>query len=120
MDCLVCFGCWWCCAPCSFAKLFAHSTNGDDCGIVNHCLPVLFCGPFVACITRHNLRLLAGAPPPDASGWIGDVGCVVCCGPCSFCQMLRSVPKGAWNWGEAAQHGEISCLARPCVVCRDY
>ncbi len=40
---------------CSASKLFSYSVK-QDCNIVNHCLPVCFCGICTATCMRHNIR----------------------------------------------------------------
>ena len=86
---LYCIGSWWCCGPCSFGKLFAASV-GEDCAIVPHCLCGMCpCGPI---LLRYNLRKKSGT----TGNCIGDCVCTACCGPCSFCQILRSVSVNEW------------------------
>lgn len=91
MGCLMCVGCWWCCGPCSACKLYASSLN-EPCAVAPHCLMVC-CVPCTGCIVRHNLRKKAGV----RGNIVGDCACRCCCGPCAFCQELRSVAPAEWN-----------------------
>eukprot|EP00163_Fabomonas_tropica_P011898 TRINITY_DN2288_c0_g1_i1.p1 TRINITY_DN2288_c0_g1~~TRINITY_DN2288_c0_g1_i1.p1 ORF type:complete len:157 (+),score=19.15 TRINITY_DN2288_c0_g1_i1:221-691(+) len=97
-QCLTCVGCWWCCGLCSMTKLCA-SAAGQDCALVNHCIPVWCCGFCAAVATRHNARVAAGAGKPagDPLGLVGDCCTTCCCPCCSFCQILRGTDKDSWN-----------------------
>eukprot|EP00300_Choanocystis_sp_HF-7_P030616 c39489_g1_i1.p2 GENE.c39489_g1_i1~~c39489_g1_i1.p2 ORF type:complete len:153 (+),score=24.58 c39489_g1_i1:34-492(+) len=111
----MCFALWFCCGLCSFAKLFSYSTNGDECGIVNHCLPACFCGICTRILMRHNLRTKAGVPPAEPKGWAGDVLCPLFCSPCSFCQELRSAPPSGWNFVETLKAKKVVPMVKPMV-----
>jgi len=119
-----CFLCWFCpIVNClSAVKLYAHSTD-QDCACINHCGPFLidYLGiPFTSVTMRHNLRTKygAGPPPMDIGGLVGDVACVFCCGPCTACQMLRSVDRDAWDWHKELTTKGFKASVQPCICCR--
>eukprot|EP01094_Clydonella_sp_ATCC50884_P030186 TRINITY_DN974_c0_g1_i1.p1 TRINITY_DN974_c0_g1~~TRINITY_DN974_c0_g1_i1.p1 ORF type:complete len:206 (+),score=12.20 TRINITY_DN974_c0_g1_i1:65-619(+) len=118
-----CFLCWVCCGCCSYAKLIAH-TQDQECGVVNHCLPILGTMlPVVGWVwaflmygnVRHQARMAAGQG--DAKAWIGDwiVVLVPCTAPCTLCQTLRTVEPEAWDWLGAIQAGKMKGMVDPCV-----
>lgn len=113
MDGLYCFACWFCCAPCSSAKLLAYSLD-QDCYFINHCGPFLlvillswipiisFCSSILSLYLngaiRHNIRVQQGVG--NAEHCFGDalLSNLCCTAPCSCCQELRSVPIEGWDW----------------------
>ena len=99
-DGLRCCLCWWLCAPCSLAKLWAHSL-GEECAVINHCCIAWFCAPCVVCCTRSNLRRKAGVGGKETAESVFDCLCGYFCSPCTCCQMLRSVNKEDWDWTAA-------------------
>eukprot|EP01101_Sappina_pedata_P001271 TRINITY_DN11371_c0_g1_i1.p1 TRINITY_DN11371_c0_g1~~TRINITY_DN11371_c0_g1_i1.p1 ORF type:complete len:177 (-),score=19.14 TRINITY_DN11371_c0_g1_i1:50-535(-) len=120
-DMLKCLGCWYFCSFCAGAKLYAHSTN-QDCSVVNHFLPALFCTPCCFVALRHNLRakVNAGAIPRNVCGIFGDSLVSILCIPCALGQMLRSVDNSAWDWtADLSNRGGISCYTSPCIFCVD-
>eukprot|EP00211_Chloroparvula_japonica_P009288 CAMPEP_0119128056 /NCGR_PEP_ID=MMETSP1310-20130426/6362_1 /TAXON_ID=464262 /ORGANISM="Genus nov. species nov., Strain RCC2339" /LENGTH=155 /DNA_ID=CAMNT_0007118363 /DNA_START=108 /DNA_END=575 /DNA_ORIENTATION=+ len=118
-----CCVCWYCCGWGSFAKLYATSLDQDDCALVNHCL-ILCCN--VCCIfniiTRHNLRQKLGVKPDpdDVMGWVGDAVMSICCGCCTGCQQIRSVPKEGWDWyKQVVEEGKFEVMIDPIKIVRD-
>lgn len=107
---------FFCCGLCAFSKLYAHSTNGDECGIVNHCLPACLCPPCVHILARHSLRVKAGVPPATPAGWAGDVLCALFCAPCALCQELRSAPKDSWDFVAAIQAKKVKPMVKPFML----
>eukprot|EP01059_Diplonema_ambulator_P030829 TRINITY_DN543_c2_g2_i5.p1 TRINITY_DN543_c2_g2~~TRINITY_DN543_c2_g2_i5.p1 ORF type:complete len:164 (+),score=43.19 TRINITY_DN543_c2_g2_i5:117-608(+) len=81
---------WMCCGQCNFCKLYSWSMD-QPCAVVNHCLPVVFCGLCAQASTRWSVRrkagMMGGGPK---EGLVGDCLMVCCCGSCSFCQVLRA------------------------------
>jgi len=116
-DGLRCFVCWYCCAICSMSKLYAHSV-GQDCAIVNHVLPSFFCGLCTAIALRHNIRVKNGVGPKamDPSGLVGDLLMQLLCGPCSICQVLRSVDNDAWDWLGFVTTKQIKPMEEPFIL----
>ena len=92
-DALMCMICWYICGLCSFSKLYSTST-GQPCACVPHILCVWLVSPVARLFTRYNLRKKTGAK----GNMCGDFVCIYCCSICAFCQELRSVDAGAWNW----------------------
>ena len=91
-DGLKCMVCWYFCTFCTMTKLYSFSL-GQECALFPHCLCV-FCLPnFAAWFMRYSLRKKAGVK----GNLIGDFVCLYFCGPCSFCQELRSVPAQSWD-----------------------
>jgi len=111
-----CLACWYCFGTCSLSKLFAHSV-GQDCAVVNHVLPTMFCNGCVAIATRHNIRVKHGAGPKagDVMGIVGDVLVLYFCGPCAFCQILRAVDNDSWDWLGHIQSKQIKIMDDPFV-----
>ena len=69
---LYCFGCWWCCALCNISKMYSWSV-GQDCAVVNHCVPYFFCGSCMSCFMRYAIRSKAGiSGGGPADGFVGD------------------------------------------------
>ncbi len=51
----------------------------------------------------------------ETGGWIGDCLLMWCCGPCSLCQILRAVPKDAWDWWGAFGKNGLQVMTDPFV-----
>eukprot|EP01059_Diplonema_ambulator_P016821 TRINITY_DN287_c0_g2_i1.p2 TRINITY_DN287_c0_g2~~TRINITY_DN287_c0_g2_i1.p2 ORF type:complete len:162 (+),score=48.15 TRINITY_DN287_c0_g2_i1:65-550(+) len=93
---------WWCCGCFNQCKLFAWSVD-QPCSIVNHCLPLTFCGICTACVMRHAIRKKAGVQAGGPmGGFVGDCLITYFCGACGFCQELRAAHtisgKESWDF----------------------
>eukprot|EP00164_Ancoracysta_twista_P013017 GFYU01020631.1.p2 GENE.GFYU01020631.1~~GFYU01020631.1.p2 ORF type:complete len:157 (+),score=34.48 GFYU01020631.1:34-504(+) len=97
-----CIVCWGCFAPCARGKLIAHG-EGQDCALVNHVLIPSCLAPCYQILLRRNVR---GGSTSDNT-WIGDIVCTLCCGPCTFCQILRQTGNDSWNWWDPLKKGNV-------------
>jgi len=113
-SCIYCCLCFYFCGPCTLGKLFAYSVK-QDCALVNHCLPACCLGLCTAIATRHNLRThIKVGDTTSTMGWIGDCLIVWCCGCCALAQMVRAVPKDAWDWFPHWTGGGNKISVDPC------
>eukprot|EP01006_Ploeotia_vitrea_P047718 TRINITY_DN67151_c4_g1_i2.p1 TRINITY_DN67151_c4_g1~~TRINITY_DN67151_c4_g1_i2.p1 ORF type:complete len:192 (-),score=3.62 TRINITY_DN67151_c4_g1_i2:983-1480(-) len=107
-DCLHCLFQFYCCGLCTFSKICAYSVDQET-ALLNHCLLMYCCGGCSRICIRHNLRSKAGA----SGNVVGDFCCVWCCGPCAWCQELRSMPKEAWDILPALKGCDIPAVSGP-------
>jgi len=114
-----CFFCFWCCGPCTACKMWA-SSMGQECAIVNHCLPILipYFTIWMGTSTRAGLRMKHGVGENGCT--LGDclMTCCVCTCACSHCQHCRSVPISDWDWFEQCQNSGVVVTAEPCLCIR--
>jgi len=112
---LYCCACFCFCGPCSSAKLCSYALK-QQCAIVNHCLPAMFCGSCTNISLRHSLRVQKKiGDTKEIKGWIGDCLLLCFCGPCACCQILRSVPPEAWDWLKEVQANGVTVMTDPCL-----
>ena len=90
-DAVMCCVHWYCCGICTASKLFSYSTN-QPCAIVDHAGFIYCCQLCAGIAMRHNIRKKNGI----AGALTGDAVLHCCCPYCSFCQMMRAVPREAW------------------------
>eukprot|EP01064_Diplonema_japonicum_P006089 TRINITY_DN1402_c0_g1_i1.p2 TRINITY_DN1402_c0_g1~~TRINITY_DN1402_c0_g1_i1.p2 ORF type:complete len:157 (+),score=44.52 TRINITY_DN1402_c0_g1_i1:61-531(+) len=105
-ECWVCDPCcsgyccitWWCCGCLNGPKMWSWALD-QECGIVNHCLPMCCCP--VCCFVRHNIRTKVGvAAGGPMDGLVADCLLATCCGACTSCQELRGahILGGQESW----------------------
>jgi len=111
-----CILCFLCLPNLSLARLFSFGTD-QNCGIINHLLPIMCLGPaHSSCFIRHAVRTRMGVDAGGpCNGFCGDVLCAYFCLPCSRCQELRGahthVQSDAWDPIQACRSGNCSCCA---------
>ena len=65
---------------------------------------------------RHNARVSSGGNGKDMKLWLGDILCVCCCGPCSYCQILRALDGNSWNLIPDLQAKKIGIFIQPPII----